>query len=95
MKKEIVVRLSAKQKLTNYKQAALTFINALKCPTEQFAFSVAGYQKTAGGMPKFLTSWMARAQNGRFPKAGAGARPQQVRGREAAEAKLAEMKARG
>jgi hypothetical protein len=51
-KKETAVRLSAKQKLTQYKHDALTFINILKRPAQQLAFSVSGYQKTEGGGKK-------------------------------------------
>jgi hypothetical protein len=48
MKKQAVTRLSAKQKLTNYKQAALTFIRQLATPDKQSAFSVTAYQVVAG-----------------------------------------------
>jgi len=48
-KQQSVTRLSAKQKLTNYKQAALTFIHQQANPNRQSAFSVAAYQVVAGG----------------------------------------------
>jgi hypothetical protein len=43
------IRLTPKQKLQNYKQAALAFISRLKNPTQQLAFSVTGYQVSPTG----------------------------------------------
>ena len=47
-KKKPVTRTSAKQKFADYKTRALAFINLTKYPSNQSAFSVTGYNVTAG-----------------------------------------------
>lgn len=49
MKKIQAVRVSAKQKFENYKTLALQFINTLRYPLIQTAFSVTAYQVVPGG----------------------------------------------
>lgn len=49
MKKIEKTRLSAKQKLENYKSCALLFIKKLRNPMTQIGFSVSGYEVTPTG----------------------------------------------
>lgn len=47
-KKSEVTRVSAKQKFENYKSLALQFINTLRYPLTQTAFSITAYQVVPG-----------------------------------------------
>jgi hypothetical protein len=54
--KTITTRTSAKQKFAAYKTEALEFINCLRYPTSQHAFSVKSYETTPMGKKAVILS---------------------------------------
>jgi len=54
--KTITTRTSAKQKFAAYKTEALEFINCLRYPTSQHAFSVKSYETTPVGKKAVILS---------------------------------------
>jgi hypothetical protein len=54
--KTITTRTSAKQKFAAYKTEALEFINSLRYPTSQHAFSVKSYETTPMGKKAVILS---------------------------------------